>query len=63
MTLHAFAVLATVLSLCAAPALAGDRAAARRQLDQAREMFLTGQFRESLRAVNESIVNDSRFGR
>src|SRR6185312_2072288 len=39
-----------------------DRAAARRQADQARELLLGGQFREALRSANDAAANDPKFG-
>ena len=63
MTPRALAASATVLCLCAAvPARALDRAAARRQADQARELLFGGQFREALRAANDAAANDPKFG-
>ncbi len=62
MTLRAFLVLATALSLCASTAAAGDKAAARRLYEQAHEHYLAGRFRESLRAANDAVGNDSRLG-
>src|SRR6185312_6036001 len=63
MTPRALAAAATVLCLCASvPALAVDRAAARRQADQARDLLLGGQFHEALRAVNDAAANDPRYG-
>jgi tetratricopeptide (TPR) repeat protein len=63
MTPRAYAAAATVLCVCAAvPARAVDRAAARKQADQARELLYGGQFREALRAANDAAANDPKNG-
>ncbi|OGR93476.1 MAG: hypothetical protein A2V88_10205 [Elusimicrobia bacterium RBG_16_66_12] len=56
------AALAAALLAWGAPARAADRAGARRQFDQARALYLQGEFKESLRTVNDALGADARLG-
>src|SRR3990167_7459935 len=56
------AALAAALLAWGAPARAADRAGARSQFDQARALYLQGEFKESLRIVNDALGADARLG-
>ncbi|HEX4047541.1 MAG TPA: tetratricopeptide repeat protein, partial [Elusimicrobiota bacterium] len=62
MTPRALAVLATALCLCAASARAADLATARRDYEQAHDLFIGGRFRDALRSANDAVLSDPKYG-